>query len=117
MRCLQCEKRMKTIHRLHLLRSRLGASLCWQHLWFVEHTLDTFGHRRADYGFGYYGKCNAMLKIHKKLCSFLKNTLREWRNVYYISGAILVLGALVFLFLASGDVQPWATGKAKLVSR
>jgi len=31
----------------------------------------------------------------------------EWRNVFYLSAVIYVIGAIVFLIFADGEVQPW----------
>ncbi len=33
----------------------------------------------------------------------------EWREVFIISAEVYIFGALIFLILASGTVQPWAT--------
>ena len=37
------------------------------------------------------------------------NTLRdEWRQVFILAAEIYVAGALIYIILASGKVQPWA---------
>ena len=41
-----------------------------------------------------------------------QNTIDEWRMLYWVSAGILLLGAVLFALMASGDVQPWAQGKA-----
>ncbi|XP_065843595.1 sialin-like [Oscarella lobularis] len=38
----------------------------------------------------------------------------EWRNVFYLAAEIYVFGAIVFLILASGNLQWWAGGIKKL---
>ncbi|KHN84163.1 putative transporter C38C10.2 [Toxocara canis] len=32
----------------------------------------------------------------------------EWQMVFWVTGAILVTGALIFSFFAKGEIQPWA---------
>ncbi len=42
---------------------------------------------------------------------FLQQTHKEWQRVFFLSAAIYVIGALVYLVLSSGEIQDWAKGK------
>ncbi|XP_005090718.1 uncharacterized transporter slc-17.2 [Aplysia californica] len=37
-----------------------------------------------------------------------EQTAKEWSTVFFLSSGIYVIGALIFLLLSSGDLQPWA---------
>lgn len=34
----------------------------------------------------------------------------EWRTVFYIMGAVFLLGGIFYVLFASGEKQPWANG-------
>lgn len=44
--------------------------------------------------------------IKKKFFS-AQSTMEEWRDVFWLSAAILIATNLLFLQYGSGDVQPW----------
>lgn len=37
----------------------------------------------------------------------LQSNMEEWRDVFWLSAAVLISTNLVFLQFGSGDVQPW----------
>ena len=37
----------------------------------------------------------------------------EWRIIFYISGAIYILGCIVYWIWCEGTVQPWAVQTSK----
>ena len=50
---------------------------------------------------------------------FIQPSRHQWQIVFYISSAIYMTGALVYLIFASGEEQPWASSErlsAKRVS-
>lgn len=36
-----------------------------------------------------------------------QSTIREWRPIFAVNGAVFVLPALLFVWLGSGEIQPW----------
>lgn len=45
-----------------------------------------------------------------------EQTVDEWRYVFYISGAVSLLGCVAFGLLASGEKQEWNDDEYKPVS-
>ena len=43
----------------------------------------------------------------------LQRTRESWQTVFFITAGVYALGAIIYLVLASGTVQPWATDKSK----
>ncbi|CAG2249681.1 SLC17A5 [Mytilus edulis] len=42
------------------------------------------------------------------------DTSEEWRNVFYVTAAFYVLGAIIYCCIARGEIQPWALDKENL---
>jgi MFS family permease len=40
-------------------------------------------------------------------------TKEEWQTVFYLTGAILIFGAIFFCIFAKGNIQPWAITNGK----
>ena len=53
-----------------------------------------------------------MFKYNQNIHSFLlsQQSAAEWRLVFYIMGAIFLLGGAFYVIFASGEKQPWANG-------
>lgn len=41
------------------------------------------------------------------LYHYLQNTLLEWRNVFWISGGVVIVANTVYLVLARASIQWW----------
>ena len=39
-----------------------------------------------------------------------QQSAEEWRIVFYINGAIYLIGGTFYILFASGEKQPWANG-------
>lgn len=44
---------------------------------------------------------------YNKSVLIFQSSMEEWRDVFWLSAAILIATNLVFLQFGSGDVQPW----------
>ncbi len=53
--------------------------------------------------------------VYNKGIFFAKQTVAEWRSVFYISGGISLLGCVVFGLLATGVKQEWNDNEYKVV--
>ncbi|CAF4737396.1 unnamed protein product [Rotaria socialis] len=61
-----------------------------------------------------FGISNTFATIPGIVSPYIVGALTEkdsnnWRIVFFICAAIYIIGMIVFLFIGSGDVQPWAT--------
>lgn len=53
-------------------------------------------------------KLLAILKVTYSKCMFcFQITVQQWRLVFWITTAIAVVSRILFMFGASGEVQPW----------
>lgn len=65
-------------------------------------------------------RCDSSIFIFKYITSkfgfiFLSlQKVEEWRIVFWVTFVIYVVGLLLFCFLMSADLQPWATGNGSL---
>lgn len=44
-------------------------------------------------------------------CFLLQQTVKAWRTVFYLGGAVYAFGTIFYGLLGSGEVQPWAKPK------
>ena len=52
--------------------------------------------------------CSLFVNHFSTFLTILQQTPEQWSGVFYISAAVSVLGASIFGWLSSGQLQPWA---------
>ena len=50
---------------------------------------------------------NVFAQLLKRLC-FMQQRQEEWQLVFFITAAVYIVGALGFIVLGSGELEPWA---------